>query len=448
MITGLKQIPVLLVFLVFKLCLLGCGKEVENQSGASAPDRTKPEQTAMDAYLARQEVVCEQDQACPSYMAKIVVVDGSKFRFCSGFLTEDDVIATSASCLTEFLRNTGADCRQDVFFFFPQAASRPAERAGCDQVILSSSNQVQNPALWHHDVAYLKLSSPVRFRRTALISREGILNRGKYTTWMIDQEDESFAVLKKLNCEGVHNSYINPLATNESSPNMMVADCLTTRGGTGAPLLDGVKVRGIISRSMDLALRTELLKTDLLQNGLKEMAHVTNFACAPMPDDTEVRDQAECGKELAPFELDRLRTEMISSNIVFSNFRKKYEETLNGRSKFVNFAVNLIPRGNIQETEIYPKCFKPLLGWLPTLSSNRNNYEDNLLLPSVSFRRTMDPYGKVQVISVPGADKDTFIQFSLKNLRSVQKSDVVMWYKGQAQKMYPSLTEVCSPSLF
>lgn len=440
----------LIMSVTLGLCLivLGCGKKVATKGGDSAPEQTRPEQTALEAYLSKQQVVCEQNQACPNYIAKLVVVNGSQYRSCTGFLTDDDVIATSASCLPDLLRLSGQDCSRDVFFFFPRTASRPAERIGCHHVILSSSNSGQDPILWHHDVAFLRLSKAVKFRRSAQISREGILHRSKYTTWMIDQQDDSFAILKKTNCDGVHNSYINPLVSNESSPNMIMADCVTTRGATGAPILDGSRVRGMVSRAIDPSLREYLLNTGLLNNGLKEMIHATNFACAPTPNDTDSRDQAECTKRLEYSEVDRLRAEMLSTNMLFGNLRRKYEESLSNTSKYVNFGVKLIPKGNVQETEIYPKCFKPLANWLESLNNTRNTYVDNITLPSISFRKVMDPYGRVQGMTVHGEEKETFVQFSLKNLRSVQRSSILMWYKGEAVRTFPTITEECSASLF
>lgn len=428
------------------LVIMGCGKKAETKD-AGIPDQVRPPQTAIEAYLQKQGVSCENSQACPNYINKIVVVDGGNFRFCTGFLTEDDVVATSASCLPNLLRLAGQNCSRDVFFFFPKTLNRPSERVGCDQVLLSSDLQGQDPILWRDDIAFLRLEKRVSYRRQAQISRDGILNKNRYISWMIDQQDDYTAIVRKMNCEGIHNNYVNPLVQNESSPNMMVADCTPTKGGTGAPIIDGSRVHGVVSLGMDPGLRKYLESTGLLNNGLKEMTHVTNFACAPTPTDSDQQDERECARELSYSRVDRLRGEMLSTNLLFGDLKKKYEESLADVSKYVKFGVKLIPQGDLQETVIYPKCFRPLASWLETLSGTRNTYVDTHPLPTRSFRRVMDQYARIQGQVIDGSKKETFIQFSLKNLRAVQRSSILMWYKNEDVTTFQSITEECSSSL-
>lgn len=433
--------------LAFCMVVIGCGKKAETSDGG-IPDNSRPPQTTIEAYLEKQDVICESSQACPNYINKIVVVDGGKFRFCTGFLTEGNVVATSASCLPNLLRLAGQNCSQDIFFFFPKTLNRPSERVGCDQVLLSSDLQGQDPILWRDDVAFLRLQKQVSYRRQAQISRDGILNNNRYITWMVDQQKDGFtAIVKKMTCEGIHNTYVNPLVQNESSPNMMVADCPTSKGGTGAPIIDGSRVRGIVSIDMDPGIREYLKSTGLLNNGLKEMTHVTNFACAPTTIDSDQQDERECARDLTYARVDRLRGEMLSTNILFGDLKKKYEESLVDVSKYVEFGVKLITKGDLRETVLYPKCFKPLSQWLDSLNNTRNTYVDTHPLPTKSFRRVMDHHARVQGLTIDGPAKETFIQFSLKNLRSVQRSSILMWYKNEPVTTFQSISETCSSSL-
>lgn len=427
--------------------LIGCGKKAENKN-ASTPERERPEITEIEEFLSKQDVNCESNQACPNYISKIVVIHGDKYKYCTGFLTEDDVVATSSSCLPNLLRLNGQDCSKDVFFFFPKTWNRPAERVGCEKVSLISQLPGQDPILWRDDVAFLRLSKEVKYRRQAKIIREGINNHRQYTSWMIDQQDDYSAIIKKVTCEGVHNNYINPLVSNEASPNMLFADCPVTVGGTGAPVIDNRgKVRAMLSGPMDPKLRTYLESTGLLTNGLKQMSYATNFACAPTNRNNDMLDDRECLKDLTYSKVDRARSEMLSTNMLFGDLKRKFEESLKNVSKYVNFGVKLIPKGDLQETEIYPKCFKPLTNWLDSLNNTRNIYVHDVALPKRSFRRAIDHYGRVQGLTIDGEERETFVQFSLKNLRSFQKSSILMWSRSQDVETYQSISEECSSSL-
>ena len=427
--------------------LIGCGKKTENDK-AQDPQPVRPGVTAIEEYLSKQDINCESNQACPNYISKIVVLHGDKYKFCTGFLTEDNVVATSSSCLPNLLRLNGQDCSKDVFFFFPKTWNRPAERVGCKEVLLISQIPGQDPILWRDDVAFLELSKEMKYRRQASIIRDGVMNHKQYTSWMIDQQDDYSAIVKKVTCEAIHNNYINPLVLNEASPNMIFSDCPVTRGGTGAPVIDNRgKVRAMLSKAMDPKLRTYLESTGLLTNGLKQMSHGTNFACAPTNRDNDMLDDRECLKDLTYARVDRVRSEMLSTNMLFGDLKKKFEESLKSVSKYVHFGVKLIPKGDVQDTEIYPKCFKPLSTWLDTLSNNRNIYVHDVNLPKRSFRRAIDQYGRVQGLTVDGEETDTFVQFSLKNLRSNQKSSILMWSQRQDLETYPGITEECSQSL-
>lgn len=444
-----KLKSLLLISLGVCLLLIGCGKKAKTDKGQ--PEREIPEITPIEEYLSKQDVNCESNQACPNYIAKIVISHGDQYRFCTGFLTEENIVATSSSCLPRLLRLNGQDCSKDVFFFFPKTGNRPAERAGCREVAHVSNIQGEDPILWRDDVAFFELDRDVNYRRQARISRDGVQNNRQFTAWMIDQQGEFSAVVKKVNCESVHNNYINPLVLNEASPNMLFADCPVTRGGTGAPVIDNRgKVRAILSKSMDPKLRSYLESTGLLVNGLKQISHASNFACAPTNRNNDMLDERECQKDLNYWRVDQARGEMLSTNYLFTDLKRKFEESLANVSKYVRFGVKLIPGRDFQGTEIYPKCFKPLSNWLSSLNDRRNYYVDRIKLPVRSFKRAIDPYGRFYGLTINGNEIDTNVQFSLKNLRSSKRSTILTWTDEDDDEVlsFPNVTEECSSSLF
>jgi hypothetical protein len=427
------------------LLLVSCGKKAETKDGIEA-QVIRPSQTALDNFLEKQDVNCEPNKACPNFITKIVIVNQNKYEFCTGILTEDDVVATSSSCLPETVRLNGLDCSQDVFFFFPKTANRPAERINCSKVLQVSRLEGEDPVLWRDDLSFLQLAKPSE-RRTATFSRDGVQNKQIFTTWMIDQQDEFSAIIKRSNCESIHETYVNPLVMNESSPGMLFADCASTNGSLGAPVVDNNgKVRAIISKSIEPKLRSYLTSTGLLQSELKPMVHATNMACASTPTNNEMLDMKECLKDLTYQKVDRLRSEMLSTNLLFGELRKKYEESLVTISKFVSFGVKLITKGDTQEARVYPKCFKPLDNWLSSMT-NRNAYVDGVKIPVRSFRRTMDSYGKIQGQVIEDPEVEKYIQFSPKNLKAVKESNIFMWITGAKADVFEAITDKCSSLL-
>lgn len=430
----------------FGLLAIGCGKKPETTE--SIPDRARPEISAIEEYLSKQDVSCENNQACPNYISKIVVVHNDGYKFCTGFLTDENVVATSSTCLPRLLRLAGADCTRDVFLFFPKTANRPAERVGCSKVLQASQLDGQNPILWRDDVSFIQLDKDVPYRKQAAIIRDGVGNNKQFTSWMVDQQGDFTATVKKVTCESVHNNYINPLVLNESSPGMIFADCPLTVGSTGAPIIDNRgKVRAMVGTDMDEKLRSYLESTGLLVTGLKQMFYATNFACAPTNDNNEMLDERECLKDLNYSKVDALRSQMLSTTTLFSEMRKKLEESLTGIAKHILFGVKMIPEGDIQRTVIYPKCFRPLESWLASYGG-KNTLVEEVKIPVKSFRRAMDVYGRIQGIPLDSPSKEYYVQYSLKNLRAVQRSSVLMWIGNEPVQTTQSVSAECGPSLF
>lgn len=435
--------PSFLLLLAGLCCLASsCGKKAKNEEKVR-PEITRPELSEIEEFLNKQNIVCEGNQVCPNYMAKIVVLQPDGFKFCTGFLTDNNTVATSASCIPERIRRDGQDCSQDIFLFFPRTSTKPSERVGCVEIMQVSHLADQDATLWRDDVAFLKINEPAAYRRKAKIVRDGISDARQFTTWMIDQQDDRTALIRKSNCESVHKNYINPLVTNESSPNMLFSDCANSNGISGAPVIDKFgNVKAIISKPMDSNLRKYLETTGLLVDGLKEMYHATNFACAPTPDDNDMLDERECLKDLNILRVDRLRSDMLLTSTLFANLKNDLESSITKLSSHVNFGVKVVAKGDTQEAIIFPKCFKPLNQWLGT-QGNRNTYVGDVKIPTRIFKRVMDSNGRIKGMSIDGEDKDYKIQYSLKNLRSINRASILMWYGDNPLETYSSITEKC-----
>lgn len=429
----------LLIFIV------SCGKKPEMESVGGSEINQWPVSSEVEKFMEKQTVACEANSYCPNYLAKIVVVDENKnYQYCTGFLTDSNTLATSSSCLPSISRREGQNCSQDIFIFFPKTFNREAERVGCKKIIKFSPLEEKDPNLWRNDVSFMALDRPLPHRRKADISREGIPNNRIFNAWMVDQQGDFNALIKKTTCQAIHNNYINPLASDVSSPNMIFADCGLSVGSTGAPVVDNEgNIRGMISKGVSQALLDSVHDFGWLSSPLREMSHGTNFACAPTIHDEEMLDERECMKEISDYAIADSRAKMTSFKILFEEMRNQLKENLENKSDYVKFDVKYITNGHVQEANVLPRCFKPFSDWLSTLNSFRNKYVFKITLPTITFKKVVDRNGRVSGRIENESEKTFNVQFFLKNIRSSQKSLLWMWNKTDNLK-FPDLTDECS----
>ena len=424
--------------------IIGCGKKAATTQTTSLERQTGPVITDLEQYLEKQELTCESGEVCPNYIAKLAVVNGNKVKFCTGFLVGPETLATSSSCLTNLLRLNNQDCSKDVHIYFPTSFNRKSERVGCKKVLEASQIETkEDVVLWRDDVSFLELDRPMRFRRQLSFSRDGMANHKSYISWGIEQIDDFNAFIRRQSCEAVHNSWVNPLVTRDTSPGMLLSDCYFKNGFTGGPVMDTRgKVRASISQPMSSKIREYLQSTGLLLKPLKEMVHATNFACAKTHIDSEVADERECTKDLNYSILDKLRNDMMAPDNLFNEFRVKFEQKVSESSRYFNFGAKLVIEGELRKLQIFPKCFKNVSNWLLELNTTRGAYSFEMKVPNTVFQRSMDPYGRIRSSEATDGEKGYFIQFSPKALKASKASTVFMW-NGEFNQSYPAVSESC-----
>ena len=425
--------------------VIACGKkEGQKNSGTSLDFSTPPMTSDVELLLQKQELVCEQGKFCPNYIAKVAVVHGSEVRICTGFLADSNIIATSTSCLTNILRLSNQDCSQDVFFYLPNSFNRSTFRVGCKKVLQVSQLSSNDPSLWRDDVSFLELQNPILFRRALPFSRDGFEDRTVYTSWAIEQVDKHTAFIRKLDCEAVHKSYVNPLASNISSPNMMFAGCDLKPGHNGAPIVDGRgRVRGMVSQQMNPKLRGYIESTGLLSEPLKPLFHATNFACAPLLYNTDVLNERECTKELNYQNIDSLRANMLNMEGVFEALKTSLEERLSQKNQYFNVGVKLSAVGDAEITQYYPKCFKNVSSWISNLNIARSVFSFPTYLPKISFQKVMNGLGHIEAKEVENGEKKHYMQFSPKSLNNYGYSRVFLWNNDDINQTFDGISEAC-----
>lgn len=440
-----KLCPFIITGLVATLVLaLGCGKK-QNEEDGPRRQPPQPQVTELELKLQKQELICSLGRACPEYITKVAIVDVNKqLKFCTGFLTDEETVVTASSCLPDYLRAEEQDCKGEIFFFFSETNQKPT-RVGCESIRKVSLFDNKEPYLWRSDVAYLKLAEKVD-RRPLKISRDGMGNLSKFVVWSIDQINEFQGFIRKAEgCESVHDSYVNPLVTNESSPIMTLAGCDYQNGNSGSPILDyRGKLRGVVSRPQSRAHISDIEALRLNERPLKPFMHVTNFACAPSIYDRDLLNENECTKFLSHRAYDQLRYNMISEDKHFKPYILNLESSVNNANRYLNLGVRLVSGMDGGSMEIYPKCFKDVPKWIGEFGNSGRNFKFYIDAPIKHIKLIMDTYGRVMAREQTLGKVITNFEFNPRVLKNTRHANVWMWADGPSTPFED--TPVC-PSL-
>lgn len=435
---------------------MGCGKKAAEE-GSRRENNQAPQYSDLELELSKQELFCAgSDRNCPEYIVKVAVFQKTKLKYCTGFLTKDNVVVTASSCFPERLRMKDVACDKDVTFFFANSSSEKPTRVSCEKVLeVANMDSTKEPFLWRSDVAYLKLNledpkikKEIESRTKKSIVRTGMSDLDKFYTWSVDQIDANQGLIRKSDdCLSVHNSYFNPLSTNVSSPVMTLSGCEFSEGNSGAPIIDyRGKVRGIISRPIDQGEINEVLSMRILERPLRSLMHASNFACAPIFDQEEtIQNESECQKQLDITGYDMGQREMLNEPNLFKNSLQKVEASLNEKNRYLRLGVKLDQRADGYDIKVEVRCFKNVSKWINEFNNNKpfTFYAD---IPVMRIRKAMSEFGKIYASESIEEMKLTYFQFKPSLLRKEHRATVFMWSDGPSTT-FPSVEEACPGSL-
>ena len=428
---GISQLCLLICLLA---TLASCGKEQKHsqKKEMEPPQRQQPE-------VDKQQIICEKNSDCPSYIAKIMVMVDGKRMFCTGSLISPNMVVTSTSCLPPHLRGDKLDCSKDVFLFFPRSKGKP-EAVGCKRVEQVSNSDGVTPLLWRDDLAFLQINKSMYFRRQLALSRDGLSDEREFEYTTIEQVDDYVAHVRRGACRPVFNGYVNPFSNNESSPMVDLAGCDYKYSSSGSPLMDGKgRIRGVVSQNMSDSLRIYLQDSGLLLGApLKPIIHATNLACAPTIYDNDVLNQNECNKTMTIAEIDNRRRNMMENSAVFASslFEVKRDMTSNA---YIKFDVRLIPYETHFVPEIYPSCFKNVSSWIGRLQAN-TEHGFNVTFKRVTLKKMVSAEGKVQANEWVSENRKQWIYFNPKNLNNLSNSSVTV-VDPQGKTIYQNISK-------
>lgn len=408
-----------------------CGKEQVIPSNGIAEE---PVET-FNPEIEKQRFFCDKKAGCPSYILKILVNANGKRRVCTGTLIGQKTVVTSTSCIPSKIRSEGIDCKDDVFLFLPHGADEAPKIVGCKKILLVSDISEQNPLYWREDVAFIELDRSLFWNRKLAVSKEGLWDDEDMDSFSVEQTGEFDAYLRTQKCRPVYRSYINPLATHPSSPNMVMAGCEFFNGSIGAPILDKRDgIRGITSKPLSEEMKTWINNSGMvLAEPLLPISHVSNFACAATPWDTTVLSSRECSKPLNDFESDNLRKEILDPDELFK--RSVYDsERRIPTNYYLELGVRMVPQANYFVTEFYPKCFRNTQYWVNKLKE-KSQYSVSQKFTSSVLKKMIDSNGRIRAFEEKGVEKTYRVYFGPKDLYNLKKSTVSV-LDGEGRAVY------------
>ncbi len=407
--------------LIILACIFSCGKKEKSTN----VEQLLPEQieSEKEEFLKKQELLCEPGTFCPDYVAKIVVFDRGQVRYCTGTLVSKNKLLTSASCIPSYLRSTEADCSKDVFFFFGKG-NRPPERLGCKSILQISALDGNLAEYWRDDVAILELSKNLNWREFKDVTRRGLDDSDKIRFFAVEQSNDFTGIIRKEECEVVLGSYLYPLSSEKSSPNILAAGCSKKTGYRGAAILDTFpRIRGVLSD--DSSLRASLENSSLLIKPLKQFIHISNFACAPFLDETVSLNEQECAKELNYSSIAKLRDHLLSDEERYGPLVDRLEAVADSASKYYRISAILSNVGDRQVLSYRPECFKNVNSWLNAVKADGEVNESPLFLAH-TLRKGVDSNGRAVTQELEEKKEKYSMTFSGKRLFKEKLSDIFL----------------------
>lgn len=399
--------------------LVSCGKK--ESPGKKEEEYRPPQIGEVEEFLSKQEIVCEPGIYCPDYVAKIVVIDRGSPRYCTGTLVGRSKLLTSASCLPAYLRTPEADCSEDVYIFFSRG-NRPPERVKCEAILQVSQLDGNQVEYWRDDVAVLELSRYMWSREYKDVNRKGFRDAEKFRFYGVEQTGDYTGIIRKEECEVVLNSYLYPLSSSESSPNILLSGCARKSGYRGAAILDGYpRIRGVLSDNS--SLRTALQNSSLLIKPLKDFVNVSNFACAPFLNDSWALDDQECAKPLDYSGVAGARSRLLSDEERYGELLKTLEKNANSLSKYYKMGVTLVQSNDRQVVTYLPLCFKNISSWLESVKGD-GSVTESPDFSTRTLRKGIDSNGRAVTQEGEEVKEEYFLTFSGRRLFKENLSDV------------------------
>lgn len=422
-IINMKNLFILILIFIFNSCAPKAGNKGnsnQNDNNNGGPRQTRNDRT-FNELIKNQSITCEGN--CPEYLAKVLIFDHNKYKFCTGTLINSKTLMLAANCLGDYIKLPGISCSKEVHVYFPQTGKVEAQKVNCLKVISADLNNEKDPTLWSSNFAFVELAKTVE-RTPASLSKKGSTVNDLAINYYLDEIDNLKGIFKTQLCKPVFGSYANPFARNELSSSLLMNNCFYQNSASGSPLVRGGKVFGIISKDILEENLSYILENEMLPGEkLGVLTHAHNLSCVITPiDSAEIRLPYFCEEEIDIFALDRLRQNLRSSESIHSQSIKKIQTTISGiQDKFL-WDVNFLESDSALEAEMKPKCFFKPYNWVRNYG-RRNTWGQMILTyPHYKLLTKFDSELKAQSFILEEGLKEYTLEFNPRNLYNFQTS--------------------------
>lgn len=449
-----QRLSLTCLLLALAAATASCGKEAKVESKQPVAERESVE-SEMEAELAKQSVVCDNGVSCPGSIAKVVIVDKNKLKFCTGVLVNGVTLATSSSCLTDGLRISGDAnrCAKDVHIFFPRYGISAPQRVKCRGLVFSSPLPGKDATLWRNDIAYIDLDvSPedMRGRRYARLSREGIEDRKFLTLWKVDADNGDVGVIRRDECQALSKSYVNPLSDTSFSPVVSMVGCAFKDGNTGGMLMGaGQRWRGLLSKPLAADMQNFLVReSGRMIEPLAPIVHVSNGACLPSVIDSDVPTERDCFKDLNETQLNRRRADILNTTAPFEATRLQIVDDINKMRPYFKWDVELVKdeSQNSYRVVASPRCLNPIEPWIGRVGRRESKFVYSMTLPDWSLSLGFDRGSRLVSRTDDSVGQKIYVQFSPKQVVASGSTYIYVWRLNENTRVFNDIA-VCEETI-
>ncbi|RZA00189.1 MAG: trypsin-like serine protease, partial [Proteobacteria bacterium] len=165
-----------LLLLPFTL-LSACSKEAEDPNPPISLVREVPAASLSDALKLREDarLKCQDPAHCPANVGLFLATKPDGVLSCTGFLVEEDVVATNSHCFPNAIKELSDLCAERVSITFAASGGRPEEKFSCAEFLGASAR----PNALSPDLALFRLAKKTG-RAPFPIDRSGVAPEAAY----------------------------------------------------------------------------------------------------------------------------------------------------------------------------------------------------------------------------------------------------------------------------
>jgi len=354
------------------LYLSGCGPslDLDNDGGSWSYDYQSPNtaQSTVDSW----SVTCQSTsgRGCPTYVAQLLMTDGTLVRACTAELIAPDKMVTNSHCFGEPEQNDNPDqlCK-NATVIFPSNSAGGSERAHCAKILVKSD--ITEKDYRQPDYAVFQLDRSFR-RAYAHVSRAGLADGEKVYSARINPNFSGYGTVVAAECTVVHRSFFRPQATSDTDAIEITRGCRSIAGNSGSAVTDAqgnIKALHYAIPSFDGAEKSGNSELVRISYKLASMnpGIVTNAACIAYPFEGAGPIAADCGEfvnemtmGIPPMNSDEIATQ-VRADTVAELKDGKLDPRIGGR--IVTTDDNPLK----QTLSLEPSCFINYNNWLAPL---------------------------------------------------------------------------------